>query len=160
MQIVFAQNEAEALQRKKISAPGITQDMAPAPGFFEPFPSPAGHRRSRSRIDRDAVAATQRSGETGIPIAPRDNFRLRPDLAAEHFQGSAIARPAAGQKHPDPIHLPRQLSKKGAKTIRRRQPKIRRGELSLIDHAQAIRDAFHEDPRGFRSSAFDTEDSL
>jgi hypothetical protein len=30
----------------------------------------------------------------------------------------------------------------------------------LIDDAQTIRDAFDQDPRGFRSSAFDTEDSL
>ena len=31
---------------------------------------------------------------------------------------------------------------------------------SLIDDAQAIRGAFDQDPRGLRSSAFDTEDSL
>ena len=67
---------------------------------------------------------------------------------------------AASEKHPDAIYLLRQLAKNGAKTIRRRQPKIRRRELSLIDDAQTIRDAFDQGPRGLRSSAFDTEDSL
>jgi hypothetical protein len=72
----------------------------------------------------------------------------------------AIIGAAASEKHPDAVHLLRQLSKNGVKSIRRRQPKIRRRELSLIDDTQTIRSAFDQDPRGLRSSAFDTEDSL
>jgi hypothetical protein len=160
MQIVFAQNEAKGLKGQKISTPGIAKDMAPPTSLFDPFPSPAGNRSPRSRVDRDAIAATQGSGETRIPIAPSDYFCARPDLPAEHFEGPAIVCAAAGQKHPNPVHLPRQLSKNRAKTIWGCQTKIRRREPALIDHAQTVRNAFHKDPRGFRSSAFDTEDSL
>jgi hypothetical protein len=72
----------------------------------------------------------------------------------------AIIGPTASEKHPNSAYLSRQLSKNGVKAIRRRQPKIRRRKLSLINHPQTIRGAFDQDPCGLRSSAFDTEDSL
>jgi hypothetical protein len=160
MQIVFAQNETERLDRKEITASRITQDVAPAACLFDPFTATTGHRRAGPGIHRDSIAAAQGGRKTGIPIAPRDNSGARPNLKAKHFEGVAIIGAAAGEKHSDAVYLLRQLPKNGAETIRRRQPKIRWRELSLIDHAQTIRDAFDQDPRGLRSSAFDTEDSL
>jgi hypothetical protein len=160
VQIVFAQNETQRLDGKEITAPGIAEDVAPAARLFDSFTATTGHRSAGAGVHHDPVAAAQGGRETGIPIAPRDNFRARPDFSAERLQGAAIIGAAASEKHPNAAYLLRQLPKNGAQAVRRRQPKIRRRKLSLIDDAQTFRDAFDQDPRGLGSSTFDTEDSL
>jgi hypothetical protein len=160
MQIVFAQNETEHLDGKEIGASGIAQDVTPAARFFDPVTPATGNRSTRARVYRNPIAMAQGGRETGIPIAPRDNFRARPDFSAERFERVAIVGAAPGEKHPNAAHLLRQLLKNGTKTIWRRQSKIRGREPSLIDDAQTFRAAFHQDPRGLRSSAVDAEDSL
>jgi len=86
MQIVFAQNETERLDGKEITAPGIAQDVAPAARFFDPFAATTGYGSAGAGVHRDPIAAAQSGRETGIPIAPRNDFRARPDLSAEHFE--------------------------------------------------------------------------
>jgi hypothetical protein len=86
MQIVFAQNETERLDGKEITAPGIAQDVAPAARLFDPFTPTTSHGSAGAGVHRDPIAVAQGGRETGIPIAPRDDFRARPNLSAEHFE--------------------------------------------------------------------------
>src|SRR5450631_3159891 len=121
MQIVFAQNETERLDGQEITASGIAQDMAPAARFFDPLTATTGYRSAGAGVHRDPIAVAEGGCKTGIPIAPRDNFCARPNLSAERLQGAAIIGAAAGEKHPDAVHLLRQLPKNRVKTIRQRQ---------------------------------------
>ena len=111
MQIVFAQNETERLDGKKIAAPGIAQDVAPAARLFDPVTTTTGHGSTSAGVHRDPIAPAQCGRETRIPIAPRNNFRARPDFSAKYFEGVTIIGAAAREKHPDADHLLRQLPK-------------------------------------------------
>ena len=44
VQIVFAQNQAERLDGKKITAAGVTQNVAPSAGSLDPVVAAAGYR--------------------------------------------------------------------------------------------------------------------
>src|SRR5207247_6216815 len=83
VQIVFAQNKAQRLEREEISAAGIAQNVPPPSGFLHPVSAAASDRRTSSGIDRDAVAATERRRQPGIAIAPGDDLSTGPNLAAQ-----------------------------------------------------------------------------
>ncbi len=161
MEIVFAQNKAKRLNGEEIAAAGIAQNMAPPSRLFDAVAPTTGDGSSSPRVHRQshrrAPTAAARPESRSLPATI---FALGQISAQSDFERAAIIRTAAGQKYPDAIHLLRQLPKNGTKAIRRGQPKIRRRELPLIDDAQTLRGAFHQDPRGLRSSSFDTEDSL
>jgi hypothetical protein len=119
MQIVFAQDETERLHRKKIAPSRIAQNMSPTSSFLDPVATTAGNGRTGSRVHDNSIAVSQGRRQTGIPVAPRNDFRVRPNFRAERFQGAAVIGSAAGEKHPDAIHFLRQLPKNGTEAVRR-----------------------------------------
>ena len=90
MQIVFAQNQAECLDGKKISAAGVAQNMAPSAGSLGAVAAPASHRRSATRVNDNTVAVIERCGQTGITIAAGDDFRIRPDIETDFSKRTAV----------------------------------------------------------------------
>ena len=82
VQIVFAQDQAQRLDGKKITAAGIAQNVSPATGSLDSVASPASHRRTTSGVDDNAVSMVEGRREAGIAIAARHNFRIWPNFSA------------------------------------------------------------------------------
>ena len=64
VQIVFAQNQTERLHGKKVAATSIAQDVSPTPGFLDSFVTATGDRRACAGINHDAVAMSERGGQS------------------------------------------------------------------------------------------------
>ena len=61
MQIVLAQDEAQRLDREKITAAGIAENVAPTAGFFDFVAAAPGHRGAASRTNHNPVAMIEGS---------------------------------------------------------------------------------------------------
>ena len=61
MQIVLAQDEAQRLNREKITAASIAENVAPAAGFFDFVAAAPGHRGAASCTSHDPVAMIEGS---------------------------------------------------------------------------------------------------
>src|SRR5262245_36322675 len=90
MHIVFAENQAERLNGKKIAAAGVTQNMAPAASSLDPVAAPSRHRRSASSVNDNPVTVIERSRQTRIAVAAGHYFRVRPDLETDLPERAAI----------------------------------------------------------------------
>src|SRR5205814_7669296 len=112
MQIVFAQNQAERLYGKRITAAGVAQNVAPSAGSLDPVATAAGYRRSTSGVDDDAIAMIERRCEAGITVAARHDFRFRPDLEADLPPRSPVfCCCSTAETNSSETGLPRQLVK-------------------------------------------------
>ena len=61
MQIVLAQDEAQRLNREKITAAGIAENVAPAAGFFGFVAAAPGHGGATSCTNHNPVAMIEGS---------------------------------------------------------------------------------------------------
>ncbi len=105
--------------------------------------------------------------ESGVAVAARHNFGIRPDLETDLFERTPIFLCAATRKeNSGAIDLFWQHSKNHAQTLARREAKIRWRQFSLVDDVKfptGITDPgyrFYEYPGGFRAAAFDPENAL
>ena len=165
MQIVFAQNQAERLYGKRITAAGVAQNVAPSAGSLDPVATAAGYRRSTSGVDDDAIAMIERRCEAGITVAARHDFRVRPDLEADLPERATVfVCCATSKKNSSAIHLLWQLGKNRAQTLGRGESKIRGRQFSLLENAkfraECIGYRFYEYPGCFCAAAFHAEDAL
>src|SRR5260370_22843897 len=83
MQIVLAQDEAQRLNREKITAAGIAENVAPAAGILDFVAAAPGHRGAASCTDHDSVAMFEGSRKPGFPIAAGDDSGGGPDFLPE-----------------------------------------------------------------------------
>src|SRR5438876_12377831 len=83
MQIVFAQEQAERLDGKKITAAGIAQDVPPPARSLDPVAAASSYRGTASGVDDDAVTMIERRCQPGVAITACDNFGVWPDLETD-----------------------------------------------------------------------------
>ena len=64
MQIVLAQDEAQRLNREKITAAGIAENVTPSAGILDFVAAAPGHRGAASCTDHNSVAMFEGSRQT------------------------------------------------------------------------------------------------
>jgi hypothetical protein len=137
MQIVFAQNQAERLHGKRITAAGVAQNVAPSAGSLDPVAAAPGYRRSTSGVDDDSITMIKCRREAGFAVAARHDFRFRPDLEADLPQRVTIfGCSATGKENSSAIDLFRQFGKDRAQTLGRGEAKVRGLHFSLLQNAK------------------------
>src|SRR4051794_1447541 len=111
----------------------------------------------------------QRRGEAGSAIAARHDFRLRPDLETDSPQRIPVFRCSATCKeNSSAMDLLWQFAKNCPQTLGCGEPKIRRRQFSLLQHANLPigtiltfrRYGFDQRPCSFGTAAFHSEDAL
>src|SRR5216117_3653791 len=111
MQIVFAQDKAERLDGKKITAASIAQDVSPSARSLDSVTTAPSHRRTASGVDHDAVSMIETRCQARIAVAARDDFGVWPNFKTDLLERAAIfLRSATGKKNSRAIDLLRQLS--------------------------------------------------
>src|SRR5712691_1576418 len=114
MQIIIAQHEPQHLERKKITAARVAENVAPAAGPLDSPHTTAGNRSAGPSIDGDAVAVPEGRGESRVAIAAGNDRGARPDLRAKLRQfGTICFRAASRQKCTDSFNFARQFAKDG-----------------------------------------------
>jgi hypothetical protein len=134
---VLAQDEAERLNRQKIAAACITEDVSPATRSLDSIAPASSYRGTASCVNNDAIRVIERRCEPGIAIASRDDSRTWPNLEADLLEQAAIfVRGATCEEDSRAIDLFWQSSKDGAQTLARGEPEIRRGKFPLLRYAK------------------------
>ena len=80
---MLAQDQAKRLDREKISAACIAQNVAPTAGFFGPLTTTCRNGRAAAGAHHNSVAMPQSGGEPRFAVAASYDPGMRPDFRAE-----------------------------------------------------------------------------
>src|SRR4030095_14512098 len=165
MQIVFAQDQAERLHGKRITAAGVAQNVAPSAGSLDAIASRPAHGCPASSVYHNPVGMIESRGQPRLAVTGCDDLGVWPDLERNLSSRAAILiRCATRKENSSAIDLLRQFGKDGPQTFGRREPKIRWRQFSLTENAEFGAECVHHSlgqyPCGFRAAAFHPEDAL
>src|ERR1043166_10001850 len=125
MQIVFAQEQAERLHGKKITAASIAQDVSPPTRSLDSVAAASGHRGTASGVDHDAVSMIESGCQARVAVAARHDFGVWPYLETDLLERATIFLcSGTGKTNSSAINLLWQLSENCAQTFGRGKPEI------------------------------------